>query len=141
MVPMPRAQASPEIKAAALADLFNGDQPSVVAQRYNLNPSTVRAWKDRHVADIATRHASASATRPPPDIALRQVHIVELVYDNLIAKLTASRRLADHVQSPAWLEKQTAEGVAILGQWLDSTAANTLALLAGHENDTPSADK
>ena len=134
-------KATPEIKAAAIADLLAGEQPAIVAQRYKLNPSTVRSWKRVAAATaFATDHAPPPATPAVPDrpnLAARQVQIVELVYENLIAKLTASQRLADHAATNrAWLEKQTAEGVAVLGQWLDSTAANTLALLAGRDADS-----
>lgn len=143
-----KTKVSTEIKAAAIADLLSGEQPAVVAERYALDRGMVKTWKQRHVSNVVTAEAPVVTTSMPPDdlpvtqqarpsIAARQAQVVELVYETLIAKLTATQRLAEHVTRDEWLDKQSAGGVAELGQWLDSTARATLELLARPAGDPP----
>lgn len=145
---MPSAKVSPEIKAAALADLMSGEQPAVVAERYGLPSGTVRQWKNRlNVTGRVTEHAPAPVTlnvgsddgitAHRPTIEQQQLRILELMYENLIAKLTASQRIANYAATTEWLSRQDAAGIAELGQYLDATAANLLALLAGRGGETP----
>lgn len=140
-----------------MADLANGEQPVDVARRYGLNPATVRSWKNRRdylPAPDATADATADATRDAardatpvllpavhrPTIEQQQTRILELMYENLIAKLTASQRIANYAATTEWLARQDAAGIAELGQYLDATAANLLALLAGRAGEAPRDD-
>jgi transposase len=131
---MPPSKVTPEIRAAAMADLAAGEQPAIVAQRYGLDRDVVNKWKQRMTAQMSASMSAPVSTDTPirrPTIEAQQRLVIELVYQNLLAKLTASERLATHITSnDEWLNRQSAEGVATLGQWLDSTAAATLALLA-----------
>jgi hypothetical protein len=140
---------TPEVRAAALADLAAGDQPAVVADRYKLNRQTVKAWKARLGNMVASVQPDMQPDMQPgvqPDarpvyqssLAAQQQRVVELVYQNLIAKLTAVEHLAHHVTTnDEWLNRQSADGIATLGGWLDTTAAATLALLANHDPERP----
>jgi len=127
-----RSTVSDEIKAAALADLASGEQPAVVAQRYGLNRQTVKAWKVRAVEDVqpSLQPSERSIVQPirHPTIEEHQRRIAELMYRLLTAKLEASERLAQHATTD-WLNRQSAEGLAELGDFFDRTAAGILALL------------
>jgi hypothetical protein len=128
---MPRDTTDPTIKAAALADLLSGEQPAVVAARYGLNRQTVKAWKTRIAGDLQpTMQPPNTVVVQPirhPSIEDYQRRIHDLMYRLLIAKLEASERLAQHTTT-GWLNSQSADGVAELGDYLDRTAAGILAL-------------
>ncbi len=139
---MPRRTVSDEVKAAALADLANGEQPAIVARRYGVPDATVRSWKLRLDLSSATPIATEIAHATPDATVIRrptheaqQARILDLMYENLAAKLTASKRLSEHVVDSNWLYRQSAEGVAALGAYLDGTALNTLAILAGRTTE------
>jgi hypothetical protein len=126
---------SPELRAAALADLHAGDQPAIVAERHGIDAATVRSWKARFVAtDIAT-DATPIATRQHPAIERQKVEIGSAVLDLLRAKLDASRAIAEAVKDPAWLKRQRANDLATLGEWLDGTALAIGDRLAGGDTD------
>lgn len=123
----------PDVKAAAVADLTAGEQPVIVAERYGLNPNTVRSWKDRLVVApernataVATSDATCNATVTAPivqpTVIARRRNFQEIVFDLLCAKLEASEALARAATNPEWLSRQTAADVATLGQWLDQSA-------------------
>lgn len=129
---MPASRVSPEIRAAALADLAAGEQPAVVAQRYGLDPSIVRVWKQRHVTDGVTPVTSGVTTIQRPALEAQQLALGDLVLENLRAKLIATQRIAEHATVPAWLDKQTAADVAALFTALDRSAIGILDRLASH---------
>ena len=64
-----------------------------------------------------------------PTIEDQQQRITTLIYELLAAKLEASKRLAEHTHTD-WLDRQSAEGLAELGEFLDRTSAGMLTLLA-----------
>lgn len=125
---MPASKVTPEIKAAALADLLAGDTPAKVAARYQLDPATVRVWKQRYVTVGVTgapSHVTPDVTPPPPTgvPALATPHAIGgLLLDLLAAKLKASQAIARAAQDPAWLDKQSAADLAALGEYLDRSA-------------------
>jgi hypothetical protein len=109
----------PDIKAAALADLHAGDTPQIVAERYRLNPATVRSWKLREVQATALQ---ARATEHATTIATQRERIGDLVIDLLRAKLEASQAIAKAAQNTAWIDRQSAADLAEFGDWLDRSA-------------------
>ena len=128
---MPRSTISPEIKAAAMADLHNGDQPAIVAERYGIDRGLIKMWKQRYVsADVSAAHASSVSVIHRPQMEAQQLTIGELVIDNLRAKLLATERIATYASTPAWLDKQTAADVAELFEVLDRAAVSVLDRLA-----------
>jgi hypothetical protein len=132
---MARSVVSPEVKAAALVDLVAGEQPAAVAQRYGLGRDLVNKWKQRAMStpvstDMSTPVSSRTSVVPVryPAIEEHQRRIHDLMYRLLIAKLEASEHLANHTTTD-WLNRQSAEGLAELGDYLDRTAIGILALL------------
>jgi transposase-like protein len=118
---------SPDLKAAALADLLAGEQPAVVAERYGLNAATVRSWA--HRLPPATRDATTvadDATVAPlvarPREQARERQIGERILELLEAKIKASAAIARAASNPAWLDRQSAAELAELGSWLDHSA-------------------
>ncbi len=111
----------PELRAAALADLLAGDQPAIVAERYQLDPDTVRQWKRRYVTSDVTEPVTR-VTPQKPALEVQKAHIGETILDLLRAKLQASQAIAEAVADPDWLQRQSAAELAALGQWLDGTA-------------------
>lgn len=128
---MARSTVSPEVRAAALADLYAGEQPAVVAERYGISANTVKQWKKRYVTDIVTVTPSAvPIVRPAVEAQQRQIGAI--VLDLLRAKLEASAAIAEHARhNPAWLNSQSAAELAVFGQWLDGTALAIGDRLAG----------
>lgn len=105
-------------KAAAIADLAAGESPQIVAERYGLNPYTVRSWKRREVRKLISPEATYLA---PAHVAPHGA-IGDLILDLLAAKLEASTAIARAVSNPQWLATQSGSDLAALGAWLDSTA-------------------
>lgn len=136
---MPRQIVTDEVKAAAMADLVAGDQPAVVALRYGINRQTVKAWRMRlqpGMQPMTTAHPVQPEMRTVvrfPAVEDHQRRIVDLMYRLLCAKLEASERLAQ-LTATDWVDRQSAEGIAELGDFLDRTAAGILALLVRRGN-------
>jgi transposase-like protein len=112
---------SPDLRAAALADLLAGDQPAIVAERYGLDRNTVKQWKSRYVTGNVTEKP-ARVPIQKPTVEAQKAHIGETILDLLRAKLKASQAIAEAVSDPDWLVRQSAAELAALGQWLDGTA-------------------
>ena len=112
---------APKVRAAVLAELHAGEQPAVVAAKYGLDAATVRVWKQRYVTEAVTPVTATEPTRRPA-LEAQKVHIGETILDLLRAKLKASQAIADAAADPDWLRRQPAAELAVLGQWLDSTA-------------------
>ncbi len=132
---MPRSTVSPEIRAAALADLHNGEQPAVVAARYGIDRGVVKMWKQRYVTDVVTIAEGAPVSViHRPSLELQQLELGELVRLNLKAKLIATQRIADYASSPAWIDKQNASDMAELFEVLDRSAISILDRLADRQS-------
>ena len=134
---MPRSKVTPEVRAAALADLHNGDQPAIVAERYGIDRGVVKMWKQRYVSNVVsvTEGAPVSVIHRP-QLELQQLELGELVMMNLRAKLIATQRIADYASSPAWIDKQNAADMAELFEVLDRSAISVLdRLAAAHQRD------
>lgn len=145
-----------EIKAAAVADLLTGEQPAVVAKRYNLPGGLVRKWKFRLGTPDGTLHGTADGTDSlfvdassassassastqtntarvvtiRPALEAQQLELGALVLQSLRAKLLATQRIAEYVTTPSWLDKQTAVDMAALFDVLDRSAIAVLDRLA-----------
>ncbi len=133
---MPRSTVSPEVRAAALADLHAGEQPAVVAERYGLDRGMVKMWKQRYVTDVVTIADGAPVSViHRPQLEMQQLELGELVMMNLRAKLIATQRIADYASSPAWIDKQNASDVAELFEVIDRSAISVLDRLARRAYD------
>lgn len=141
------SEPTPDVKAAAIADLMTGDEPAEVARRYRLKPDTVRKWKERYVT--ASQHPVTPVTPVTPVAAVvqqasverRKQRIAELILDLLAAKLEASHRLTGYLSDPAFLERQSFEQLVNLNGYLDRTALTLGDRLAGSaEPDGPESE-
>jgi len=138
---MARDTVDPANKAAAMADLHNGDSPADVAQRYRLDAGKVRMWKTRYVApvaNVATTHVAVTTHREA--MQLQQLELGELVMLNLRAKLIATQRIAEYVTTPDWVDKQNAADMAELFEVLDRSAVSILDRLACARDRQPIGD-
>ncbi len=139
---------TPDIKAAAIADLMTGDEPSVVAKRYKIKPGTVRAWKLRYVTNSQHPVTPVAPVTPVreivqrPTLEARKQKIAELILDLLAAKLEASQRLTAYLSDPAFLERQGFSELVNLNGYLDRTALTLGDRLAGgaDPDDAPESD-
>jgi hypothetical protein len=132
-----KSKASPEIRAAALADLTAGEQPAVVAAKYGLDAAQVRVWKQRYVTggdSPVTPVTPAPVVKPA--IEAQHQRIGELVLELLSTKLEASQAVARAALDPEWRNRQTAAELAAFGAWLDSTAFAIGDRLAGRVEPT-----
>jgi hypothetical protein len=138
---MPASKIAPEIRAKAIADLLDGDQPAVVAERYGLNAAKVRVWKQRYVTHNVTESITPTATARPAN-ERAALALGDLVLDNLRAKLLATQKIAEYVTTPAWLQKQNAADVAELFTTIDRAAVAILDRMAsGRRNDADAPDR
>jgi len=124
-----------ERKAAALADLLDGDQPAIVAARYGLPSGTVRQWKARLVTPDVTTGVTAGVTAgvtvlKRPALEAQQLALGELIMENLRAKLIATQRIAEYATTPTWFDKQSAADMAELFEVIDRSAIGILDRLA-----------
>lgn len=133
-------QTDTERKAAAIADLMNGDQPAIVAERYGFPADTVRKWKQRFVTATVTEIVTDAVTPMPrkPALEAQQMAIGDLILANVRAKLSATEKIAAYVTTESWLDKQNAADVATLLEVLDRSAIGILDRLAqrGRANDS-----
>jgi hypothetical protein len=132
---MPRSSTTPDAtRAAALADLHAGEQPAIVAERYGLNPDTVRQWKTRFVTESVTAVTNRDTIQRPA-LERQKQRLGELLLGLLAAKLEASQAIAKVASDPAWLKKQHAADLAELVRTLDATALALGDRLAGSSTD------
>jgi transposase-like protein len=121
---MAASNVSPDIRAAAIADLLSGDSPAEVARRYSIDPANVRQWKARYVTASVTDtpvFVTPGVTLPTPQIGT-QHEIGRILLDLLATKLKASQAIAEAASDPAWLDRQSAADLASLGEYLDRSA-------------------
>jgi hypothetical protein len=136
---MAASKVSPEIRAAAIADLLAGEQPAVVAERYQLNRSTVKSWAARTPAilsasasasTLADASSDARASRRPT-VDSRKQRIAEIILDLLATKLEGAQRLAAHLSDPAFLAGQKVDDLLRISDYLDRSALTLGDRLAG----------
>ena len=136
---MPRSTVSPEVRAAAIADLQAGEQPAVVALRYGVSRGMVKMLKQRFVTNVVTiTDGNTASVIHRPALEMQQLELGELVMMNLRAKLIATQRIADYASSPAWLDKQNASDVAELFAVIDRAAISVLDRLAERQSRSDS---
>lgn len=137
-VAVARDSARPEIKAAAIADLLTGDQPAIVAERYQLKAATVRSWKARLDGTRATPVATegrgvatgVATVMQRPALLAQQQTIGDMIMENLRARLLATQRIAEYATTTSWLNNQNAADLATLLEALDRSTIGILDRLA-----------
>ena len=138
---MPPSKISAKIRAAAIADLIDGEQPAVVAEKYRIDAAKVRVWKQRYVTADVTESITPSVTiLRRPAIEMQQLAIGDLIMENLRAKLIATQRIAEYATTQEWIDKQNAADVATLFTALDQSAVGILDRLAQRSHSDSAAD-
>ena len=111
-----------------MAALLAGQATDAVAKEYNLPAATVRSWKSRQqngesVATVATQ---------------KKERIGELLIDHLAMSLETMQKQVRFAGRESWLEKQSAENLAVLyGVTADKTIRLLEALGANTDADNP----
>jgi transposase-like protein len=91
-------------KAAVMASLLAGQSIAEVADEYHINPSTIKSWKSRQlngesVATVATE---------------KKEQIGDLLFDYLLVVLKSLKIQAEHFGDKNWLNRQSADALAVL---------------------------
>ena len=115
------------MKAAVLADLVLLS-PAAVAAKYGLKPGTVRGWKSQEQTT-----ALAPLETDPSVITQKKHRIQALMLEYLEAGLNAQIAQAYVTSDPNYINRQSAESLAILhGVLGDKLVRLVEALQAGH---------
>lgn len=114
---------SPEVKAAVMAALMDGQTLRQIEREHGVPKSTAAAWGKEAEAIV-------SGVRTVPDNKKDQIQ--GLLIDLFIAKLESQIALAKHAADKTWLQKQDASAVAML---LGVSDDKLMRLLEKYEND------
>ena len=114
----------PETRAAVLAALLEGQNVSQVAREFHIDRATVIQW--RRAAGIDTSH---SVSQEKSD------QIGELVLRHVASSLRALEALAGVTTNREWLEKQSAENVAVFYGVVADKSHRVLAALEPEQAD------
>lgn len=96
---------TPEVKAAVMAALMEGQSLRQIEREYGVAKSTVAAW-GKDVEGIV------GGVQTVPDTKKEQIQ--GLLIDLFVAKLKSQISLAEHAGDKDWLQKQEASAVAML---------------------------
>ena len=126
---MARTVYSPETKAAALAALLQGQSVRGVATEYRIPVGTVMAWSAelRRDPEVMPSTSHAVAIRKKEEIG-------HLLLEYLHTNLETLRQQSLMFRDPKWLQKQSAEGVAVLHGVLTDKTIRLLEALSAAAN-------
>ncbi len=128
---MAKATYSPEVKAAVLAALLEGQGTTKVAADFKLPEGTVASWRSR-------MHDGASPLR---DIASEKRDAIgALLLEYLHENLTTLKSQVVVFRDPVWLKQQTAADAAVLHGVLTDKSIRLLESLGATESDAAPAD-
>ena len=100
--PLGRTEHTPEVKAACMAALLTGQGVCEIAREYNLTHAVVSAWK-----------AKLTPEKIAEIVAKKGAQLDEMIYDYVIANLTALKAQAEVMSDETYLKKQSANELAI----------------------------
>jgi hypothetical protein len=113
----------PEVRAAAIAAVSLGEQPSAVAKRFGISQGRLSEWCKVDAPSFSDL-PEVSGTA----YARTRIRMAELIYDSLIDAFGAIRLQLQAAAREEWLTKQNAGDVASL---LDKEFDGAIRLLAG----------
>jgi len=90
-----------ETKAAVIAALMAGQQPSQVCREFGLPESTVRTWGKNAGVDFAEIRAE------------KKEALADLIAGVLTENLKTLAAQAVHARKPEWMNKQSADSLAV----------------------------
>jgi transposase-like protein len=115
---------TPETKAAVLADVVAGESVAAVARKYGIGRNTIRVW----TAELGDHGSSA--------IQQKKEAIGEKVYGLVEDNVETLRKIAKHAQKDEWLDKQTANDLAVfMGVMQDKTVRLLSAFRPPEDNE------
>jgi transposase-like protein len=110
-------------KAAVMASLLAGQSVAEVSAEYNINRDTIKSWKSRqlngeNVATVATE---------------KREQIGDLLFDYLLMILKTLKIQAEHFGDKNWLNRQSADALAVLHGVSVDKAVRLLEALTIHD--------
>lgn len=116
---------TPEVKAAVMAALMDGQSIRQVSREHGIPKTTVQHWGEELRGMVGRVPSVPSAKKD-------QIH--ELLVDLLIAKLESLIALSEHSGDKKWLQSQDASAVAML---LGVSDDKVMRMLEKFEGDKP----
>lgn len=101
--PVKRPHRGDAQKAAVIALLLEGCTPTEIQKRLKVPESTARNYRRELTADQLTKLNEKRAGR-----------LDDMIFEHLDANFTAMRAIAQHVQSPRYIQRQDADALAVL---------------------------
>lgn len=96
---------SPEVKAAVMAALMEGQSLRQIEREYGVSKSTAAAWgKEFEALNLSVQNV--------PDTKKEQIH--GLLIDLVIAKIESLIAISKHATDKEWLMKQDASALAMM---------------------------
>lgn len=127
---MAKTKYAPEVKAAAMAALLEGQAIDQVARDFKLPEGTVKAWRHR-------MKGAASETLATSE---RSEEIGELLVQYLHANLSTLKAQTVVFSDAEWLKKQNAADAAVLHGVMTDKAIRLLEALGGSGGPTVPAE-
>lgn len=112
----------PEVKAAVMAAVLQGQSINSVAREYNIPPATVSSWNSRGIANEA--------------IQKKHNRIAGLLESYLETNLETLQVQAEFFKTKKWLEKQSASENAVLHGVMADKAIRLLEAFSDDDTDT-----
>lgn len=106
---MTRAKYPPEVKAAVLAELLEGQAVDHVAEKYSIPKGTVKGWKSRSLNNSETLIVPTQ----------KKIELGELLSDLLQTRVQAQIAIAKTIADPNYIKRQSASDIAVLAGVLD----------------------
>lgn len=120
---MGRRRYNPEVKAAVMAQLMQGQKPAFLSEEYDIPEGTIKSWG----------HRNPVATQATPK---QQHEIADLLMEFLRQGLITVTTQMEFFRNEQWLKKQTASDSAVLfGVELDKII-RLLGALAPYETES-----
>ena len=121
---------SPEVKAAVMAALMDGQSLRQIEREHGVPKSTVAAWGKETDGIVMSVRDTLDA---------KKAQIAELLVDLFVAKLESQIALAKHAGDRDWLKEQEASAVAVLLGVSDDKLIRLLEKYGSNESESGAA--
>ena len=121
---------SPEVKAAVMAALMDGQSIRAVSREHGIPKTTVQHWGEELRGMVG---------RVPTVPSAKKEQIQELLIDLFIAKLESLIALSEHSGDKEWLQSQDASAVAMLLGVSDDKLMRLLERYESDQSEAPTA--
>jgi transposase-like protein len=100
----------PELRAQAIAAVASGEQPAAVAKRLGISQGLLHGWWKQHADDVGLSEVSRN---PGAHVREREhTELIDLVEQLVIESVKALSAQARVAGRDAWIERQSARGLA-----------------------------